>query len=32
VNADGRTIAQKNEAGFPDEDAVIATLKGLAGP
>jgi hypothetical protein len=27
VNADGRTVAQKDEDGFPDEAAVIAALR-----
>jgi hypothetical protein len=30
VNADGRTIAEKTDDGFPDEAAVIATLRGTA--
>ena len=31
VNADGRTIAEKTDDGFPDEAAVIAVLRGLTG-
>jgi predicted Rdx family selenoprotein len=27
VNADGRTIAEKNQDGFPDEASVIAALR-----
>ncbi len=28
VNADGQTIAEKTDDGFPDEAAVIAKLRG----
>jgi len=27
VKVDGRTIAEKSEAGFPEEDAVVAALR-----
>jgi hypothetical protein len=29
VQVDGKTVAEKGKAGFPDEDEVVRTLKAL---